>query len=258
QVNVARSYLAAAFSFGAKSDNDPRTLAKDGVLFGLKSNPVSLVPRIKEYERTRERNLDERELAACWKALDALPLVQRQTLRFNLALACQRPKQLLRADWTVFDLKEGTLLLKDSKGRGGSRDHLLPLTSFALEQLKPLQELNALAPFPFTSDGKRRLALETLSNAISDVSKALKKSHGVSVFQLRDLRRTAETMLQRLGVDREVRAHLLSHGRTTGVQGKHYERWHFLPEKKQALEKWALELRRITEGKPAKVVKLKA
>jgi len=265
QVNVARSYLAAAFSFGAKADNDPRTLARDGVLFGLKSNPVSVVPRIAAYENTRERTLSEVELGACWKALDALPLVQRATIRLNLALACQRPKQLLRADWSSFDLEANTLLIRDAKGRGGSRDHLLPLTAFALEQLKPLRELNSTPdkdgkmPLPFSSDGKRPLALETLSKAVSEVSRELHKAEKIPAFQLRDLRRTAETMLQQLGVDREVRAHLLSHGRTSGVQGKHYERYDFLPEKRKALEKWARHLRAIIEGKPAaKVVKLRA
>lgn len=258
EVNKARSYLSAAFSFAAKADNDPRTMARDGVKFGLTINPVKVVPVIPEYENTRERNLSDDELRAFWKALDALPVVQRATLRFNVALACQRPTQLLRADWTDIDSKENTLLLRDSKGRGGSRDHLLPLTSFALEQLRPLQDQNAKAETPFTSDGKRRLTLDTLSWAVSDTSKALLKSDEIPAFQLRDLRRTAETMLQRLGVDKEVRAHLLSHGRTTGVQGKHYERYNFLNEKRSALEKWARELQRIIEGKTADVVKLRA
>ena len=35
------------------------------------SNPVSLTPVIREYERTRERMLSEDRLRAFWKALDA-------------------------------------------------------------------------------------------------------------------------------------------------------------------------------------------
>jgi integrase len=103
-------------------------------------------PRIAEYERTSDRALSEDELRAYWKALDELPLVQRATLRFNLALAQQRPTQLRRADWPDFGFDQDTLLLRDGKGRGGSRDHLLPLTSFALEQLKPLRQLNGHTP----------------------------------------------------------------------------------------------------------------
>jgi hypothetical protein len=65
-------------------------------------------------------------------------------------------------------------------------------------------------------------------------------------------------MLQRLGIDKEVRAHLLSRGRTTGVQGKHYERYDFLDEKRAALNKWTRHLERIIDGKAAKVVPLRS
>ncbi len=280
QVNATRSYLGAAFAYGGRSDRDPRTVAGSGVLFALKSNPVSLVPVIKEYERTRDRTLTDDELRKYWKALEpreagehGLPMVQAASLRFNLALACQRVKQLLRADWPAFHFGENTLLLRDSKGRGGARDHLLPLTPFALEQLRPLRKINpprdaaarvglaraddAEADSPFTADGKRRMVLGTLSSAVREISKALKKSKKIPAFQLRDIRRTAETMLQRLGVDKEVRAHVLSHGRTRGVQGKHYERYDFLPEKRVALEKWSDYLQRVIDPKrKAKVVPL--
>lgn len=264
QVNKVRSYISAAFAYGGKQDHDPRTVAADGVLFALKANPAALVPVISEYERTGERTLSEDELRLYWTELDELPRIQEAALRLHLALACQRPTQLLRAGWPEFDFEEGTLLLKDSKGRGGSRDHLLPLSGFALEQLKPLRELNGQpavkggeAPPPFSSDGKRAMVVETLSVAVKGISKALKKKHEVPRFQLRDLRRTAETMLQKLGIDKEVRAHLLSHGRSKGVQGKHYERYDFLPEKRAALDKWARHLERITTGKTAgKVVQI--
>jgi integrase len=242
QVNVTRSYLCAAFAYGTKADHDPRTVAEDGVLFGLKYNPASAVPRIQEFEQIGDRTLTDEELRTFWHGLEQQPLVQRQTLRFNLAIACQRPQQLLRADWAAFDFDAGTLLLKDTKGRGGSRDHLLPLTPFALEQLKPLRQLNKEAPTPFTTDGKRPMVLTTLSVAVREVSGGLTKEHQVPPFQQRDLRRTVETMLQKLGVDKEVRAHLLSHGRTRGVQSQHYERYDFLDEKRQALKEWAAYL----------------
>lgn len=263
QVNKARAYLGAAFAYGGKADNDPRTVAKDGVLFGLTSNPVLLVPVIEEFERVGDRVLDEAELREYWKALEELPIAQRATLRLNLALACQRPTQLVRAVWEDFDLTEGTLLIRDPKGRGATRDHLVPLTEFALEQLSFLREMNPPAKqgekptFPFSSFGPRPLAIETLSVAVADISKRLKRSHKIPTFQQSDLRRTAETMMQRLGIDREVRAHLLSHGRSAGVQGKHYERYDFLPEKRAALEKWAVHLERVIDpSKSAKVIQI--
>lgn len=274
QTNVCRAYLCAAFAYGGKADNDPRTVAKDKdtdiVLFKLKSNPVKMVPVIREYEHTSDRVLEPVVLREYWKALEALPLPQKTTLRFNLALACQRPTQLLRADWKDFDWQlriepspqtpgyDGpVLMLTDGKGKGKPRAHLIPLTDFALEQLAPLRKLNGKESPPFSSDSKTRIDVGTLSNAIQDVCAGLKEAHDIAPFNARDLRRTAETMLQKLGVDKEVRAHLLSHSRTRGAQGKHYERFHFLPEKRAALEKWAMHLDYIINGKSAKVVAIK-
>lgn len=258
QVNVLRSYLHAAFAFGGKADHDPRTVALDGVLFGLKGNPVALVPRIAEFESVGERVLSEDELRDYWKSLDALPVPQRAFLRFNLAIGGQRISQLLRATWSDFDFETNTLLLRDPKGRGGVRDHLLPLTDFALEQLRPLQELNADAPTPFTSDNKRPMVLETLSVAVRELSESLEQKGEIPKFQLRDLRRTCETMLAAIGISREIRAHLLSHGRSAGVQAKHYDRYSYLTEKRDALERWAERLRRILDPeRKAKVIAIR-
>ena len=71
-----------------------------------------------------------------------------------------------------------------------------------------MRELNKEAPTPFTSDGKRAMVLTMLSVSVREVSDTLKKSLKVPRFQQRDLRRTVETMLQKLGVEREVRAYL--------------------------------------------------
>ena len=253
QVNITRSYLHAAFAFGGKADHDPRTVAHDGVLFALKSNPITLVPRIAEYEQTGERVLSADELHEFWNAVEPLPLVQKAFLRFNLALGGQRVTQLLRAQWKDFDFEANTVLLRDTKGRGGARDHLVPLTPFALEQLQPLREINGHpdedghTPPPFSAHGQRRMVLETLSVAVREISKTLKKSKKVPTFQLRDLRRTCETMLAEIGISKEIRAHLLSHGRDSGVQAKHYDRYSYLPEKRAALERWAERLQRILD-----------
>jgi integrase len=163
-VNVARSYLRAAFAYGGRADHDPRTIAQDGILFDLNANPVTQVPRIAEFERTGERVLTESELRAYWNALADLPLVRRAALRFNLALACQRPTQLLRARWPNFDFDENTMVLADIKGRGGSREQLAPL-----RQLSESTDVDEEAP-PFSSDAKRAMVVETLSHAVAEVS----------------------------------------------------------------------------------------
>ncbi|MNN75098.1 hypothetical protein D3C81_1913690 [compost metagenome] len=58
---------------------------------------------------------------------------------------------------------------------------------------------------------------------------------------------TAETLLAHLGVTADVRAWLLSHGRS-GVQAKHYDRYSYLPEKQAALEQWGRYLDGLASG----------
>jgi len=70
-------------------------------------------------------------------------------------------------------------------------------------------------------------------------------------FQLRDLRRTAETMLAAEGVSKDIRAQIQSHG-LGGVQDKHYDKHDYLPAKHAALTRWHARLKAIEEGRPTR------
>jgi integrase len=246
-VNKTRSYLAAAFAWAGKSDLDPRRIAESGAVFKLGSNPVLLIPRIGEFESARDRVLNEEELRAFWHGLDEVSDMIRTFLRFNLALGGQRISQLLRAQWNDADFDKKRLLLRDGKGRGGVRDHLLPLNDYAIALLQSALVWRGTSSYIFTSDGRTALNSSTISHSVTKVSRYLSEKFGYQPFEARDLRRTTETMLASIGIDREVRAQLLSHGRTTGVQAKHYDRYWYLNEKQAALDKWALKLKALTQ-----------
>jgi len=81
----------------------------------------------------------------------------------------------------------------------------------------------------------------------------LKVKESREEFELRDLRRTAETMLAALKVPSDVRAHLLSHG-LGGVQNRHYDRHDYAPEKKDALVRWMRHLTRLKSEKNVRAV----
>ena len=256
QVNLVRSYLSAAFQHGAKSDHDPTRVTHDSAVFEIVSNPVSLVPRKAEFERVGERVLSKEELARYWHGLDkAIPVVAA-FLRFDLALGGQRGIQLLRPSWRDYDFDANTVLLRDGKGRGGTaRDHLLPLTKQCLDILAPLRELNADCEGPFASRGAAQLHPSTISKSVREIWESLAAedvARGVKEpiprFSFRDIRRTCETHLASLGVSREIRAQLLSHGRS-GVQARHYDRYSYLEEKRRALLKWNRYLERVVEGR---------
>jgi integrase len=251
-----RSHLRAAYSFGAKSDNDPERAAEENhVKYGITTNPVALVARIDEHPESKvgelpepKRVLNWKELRAYWKALDAESEVITATLRFILAMGGQRMQQVLRAQWS--DIKALTaaevadhklpknfvglpvLRIVDRKGKGEPRLHALPIVPFAQKQLVILKGNER--PFDVTHF--------TLADAISRASKLVCEKLKCEPFDARALRRSVETRLGDLGVSRETRAHLLSHGRT-GIQNR-YDFAERLTEKRDALMKWTAHLQR--------------
>ena len=82
---------------------------------------------------------------------------------------------------------------------------------------------------------------------------------GCESFNLRDIRRTVETMLEALGISKETRAQLLSHG-ISGVQAAHYDRHEYLDEKRAALVAWENRLMAVIRGvmAPSNVRQLRA
>jgi integrase len=56
-------------------------------------------------------------------------------------------------------------------------------------------------------------------------------------FGLHDVRRACETVLSKMGVSKDMKAQLLSHG-MSGVQDKHYDRHDYMDEKRRALIRW--------------------
>jgi integrase len=155
------------------------------------------------------------------------------------------------------DLSAGVLTLFDGKGaRQQPRVHVVPLTRPALEIVRRrVDESRDLGGAPlFTSDGRTTIRPETVSVVVAEISAEMVKAQEArESFGLRDLRRTAETMLASLGVPSDVRAHLQSHG-LGGVQKRHYDRHEYALEKRSALELWVAHLERLRAGRVAAVV----
>jgi integrase len=247
QTNVVRSYLHAAFVHGAHADLDPRRAAAQASTFRLASNPVALLPRIAEFESARERVLDDDELRFLWLTLSNRMDELAATLRCIVLLGGQRFRQVLRAKRSDYDRKAATLCLTDPKGkRRKAAVHVLPVSDRVARDLDQLLSLNSTGDCIFsTTGGEKPIHHTTISAEISRI--AASASSKRPSYKPGDIRRTVETRLQALGVARDVRAQLLSHGRTSGVQARHYERYDFLREKSDALMRWEQHLQAIAE-----------
>jgi integrase len=215
------------------------------------------LPALSEYSRALDRALTLPELRAFWRRLEAQPVsAARDFVACLLLLGGQRPAQLGRVTRADVDLTAGTITLHDPKGRArfaNPRPHVVPIVA----QARPLIERRALlcagadAPL-FSATGRVPLRMATATALVRELCRAMSAANELEhgPFALRDLRRTAETHMAALGVSKDVRAHLLSHG-VYGVQARHYDRHSYLPEKRAALELWA---RRLTGEEKGAVV----
>ena len=256
---ILRSYLLAAFNAAKKAPFDAR-LPAALISFAITSNPAEPVATIPVVRG--ERTLTADEVTAYLKMLgDDLPDL---ALRLALYAGGQRIAQLLRARLRDWDPEAKTLLLYDGKGRRQQpRPHLLPLgeiaagivatlASRAIERTTQAAKRGHRDPDPnpslFVSRG-RVMDLGAPGRRVAEIVAEL----NCPPFDVADLRRTAETMLAGLGISRDHRAVLLSHG-LSGVQQAHYDRHDYLEEKRRALVLWEDHLTRLLTGKPANVV----
>jgi integrase len=253
----ARSYGSAAYelAIGSKTNPEAPLVLRT---FGITMNPFASIGAMSRYNRPRERVLSAVELGKFLQRVQALPeRSQRDALQLTLLLGGQRPAQLLRVRATDIDIAAGTITLYDPKGaRAQARRHVLPLVEEAVVVLeRRLKQIAGDGPV-FSSDKKTTMRIETLSALVADIAKDMVNvGEAREAFQLRDLRRTCETRLAALGVSSDVRAQLQSHG-LGGVQQRHYDRYDYALEKKQALQRWARYIAALIDGRSAEIVPL--
>jgi integrase len=244
---VLRSYLHAAYELAMSAETDSAAPA-DFIPFQITINPVRGIRSIPV--TPGERVLTVKELSDYMAALGDRP--SDTVLKVALLAGGQRIEQLLRATPTDWDKSEKTLLLLDRKGRrAAARKHVLPLSEKA-SALVDQQAERAKATgkaFLFFSENGGRIDSCTPGKRMKKISKGM----GGEPFDLRDIRRTCETHLAKIGINKDTRGQLLSHG-ISGVQDKHYDRYSYEAEKRAALTRWEDYL--LTGGNPAEVIHL--
>lgn len=253
-----RSYLRSAYSVAMRAGLDP-SVPGEFAAFRVEANPLERLPSLAQFNRARDRALTQPELVAFWRRVKAAREgVRRDAIMALLLLGGQRAAQLLRATRADVDLAGLTITLCDPKGRNRAanpRRHVLPLVDDLTPVIARRLRLCATADSPlFSATGtvplREETAAELVTTVCADMAKAGELERGP--FTLGDLRRTCETHLAALGVSREVRAQIQSHG-LGGVQQRHYDRHDYASEKLAALELFA---RRLAGTEAPKVVAL--
>lgn len=240
---VLRSYLSAAFNAARKAPFDAK-LPASLIPYEVESNPVEPIATIPVNRGERTLSADELKT---YRSMLSEESIADLALMLALFAGSQRMAQLLRAKVSDYDQETETLRLWDKKGkRITPREHLLPLAPKGASIVKKLLAIakRKKSDLLFSSNGTTPMVETTPGKRVFSICQAM----GCEAFDLRDIRRTCETMLAGMGVSKDVRAQLLSHG-LSGVQAAHYDRYEYITEKRNALEAWERRLDDITKGK---------
>lgn len=239
-----RSALHAAYESAKAAPTDPRKPRSVAVM-GIKVNPIHDTNSLSEFVSARDRDpLSHTELGHLWLALneaDALDLSARFN-RLSILLGGQRCLQLLRVMLSSIDTDNLTIALLDGKGRRPKpRTHILPLNPMALAEVLALRQMSKDLGNPHLFAGRRKgkpFTSGPISEAMQVLSAKLVAEGKLSQkFEYANIRSTVETRLAELKIPSDVRAQIQSHG-ISGVQVKHYDKWQYMPEKREALLKW--------------------
>ena len=249
--NKLRSFVHAAYALVLRSESDataPSAALDFATTGGVEINPAALLAVAKGFSGTRDRVLTDIEMLKLLKHAKTAGAVGL-AVSATVLLGGQRMAQLLRAK--TADVQDDFLVLLDPKGkRDTPRRHPIPLEGMAGDIVKSTvdQAKTLKTELLFSSTGKVQLSACTVSIYVSEVSAEFVAT-GVSKtpFTLADLRRTIETRLAGMGVSKDHRAYLQSHG-LSGVQTRHYDRHEYEAEKREALRKlhrWIASLGKV-------------
>ena len=229
-----RAYLRAAFEFGLHARSMPnwRSRVPD---FGLTHNPVAQTKRSVRHKRVGQRALSADELCKFWFGAG---ISEPSHLAIKLLLSSgQRVEEVLQARWPEFDLKQ--MLWTIPADRRKSRHevgepHLVPLTGLHVGLLRKVQAVTADQEwlFPHRDGGKPRK-----SDGLYQALQRFCSANEIQPFAPRDCRRTFKTLAGSIGISLEMRNRLQGHA-MTDVGSVHYDRWGYLPEKREAMETW--------------------
>lgn len=182
-------------------------------------------------ERTRDRVLTDAELRKLWPTFVAMGYPWGIAFRVLLLTAVRRG-EVEEMAWSELDLAAGLWTIPAERNKGNVA-LVVPLPSLATEALAGAPRMDG-CPYVFTTRGNR--PIRDWSGAVDRAREA----SGINSWRVHDLRRTVRTNLSRLGVASDIAERVLGHV-IPGVR-RVYDRYEYVNEKRDALERWAAHL----------------
>lgn len=238
-----RAYMHAAFGWGLKADNDYRQHSRDGVRWGLASNPVSGIPRDTHATAVGDRYLSPDELKAFWRWLADQNSHAARVLQLLIATG-QRVQMLTLIGPGYFDAEE-RLLTWEAEDTKNGKPHVLPLPAKAVDLIAGLTiSQSQTRYFPQLRNPQKVVTHFT----VADLCRAYcaQPEYQGEPFTPRDLRRTWKTLAGLAGIPKEMRDRLQHHA-MSDVGSRHYDRYDYLAEKREAMDQWSAWLDQLLD-----------
>jgi integrase len=200
----------------------------------LDQSPAEGVP-LPAKEVARDRMLDDPELAQVILAARKIGGPYGGIVEL-LALTGQRREEVAQLRWEELDLAQRVWGLPKSRTKNG-KAHVVHLSE---QSMAVLTRADRRGPLVFSRGGNKPF------QEFSRAKLQLDQLSGVSGWRLHDLRRTCVSGMARLGIAPHVADKILNHqaGTISGVAAV-YQRHEFLPERKEAVERWGAYLAQI-------------
>ncbi|MFC5387572.1 tyrosine-type recombinase/integrase [Aquamicrobium segne] len=222
----------------------------------------NLVEGMKKPTETTERDrvLSADEIRILWASLDQAEMwkATRRVIRLCLVTG-QRVGEVSGMAVAELDLSKAVWTIPAARAKNG-REHSVPLSDMAIaiirEQMAAvaaLAERKGYPPSPHVFPGVRTTGSLTAAAVAQAIGKHRKNKTlpGIADWTCHDLRRTAATHMEEIGISPFVIGHVLNHVSATkaSITSRVYARYDYGKEKREALDLWADRLAGIIEGK---------
>lgn len=194
--------------------------------------------------KKRDRVLTADEIRAIWLATGEIGVPWGSIIRL-LFTTGRRRGEVVEAEWGEFDFERGVWEIPARRTKA-SRMSIKPITVWVRRELDGLGGERQGLLFPSFGEGS--------PSAVSGFSKMkarLDRLSGVTDWRLHDIRRTVATNLGVLGIADTTIARILDHHligvpEVTGI----YNRYHYVAEMREALERWEGRLGEVVRTAP--------
>lgn len=199
-----------------------------------------------EKGRSRDRVLDDEELARVWHAAHKVGSPFGSIIQF-LILTGQRRGEVAGMSWEEIDVEKQIWAIPARRSKNG-RSHRLPLTKQCIDLLNTIPRYPrepGTTDFVFSSGTTPPSGFTKLKTRLDQTITV--GGFSIEPYVIHDLRRSVATGMARLGVSLPVIERCLNHvsGSFGGIVGV-YQRHSYAEETRLALQSWAAHIQKIT------------